>query len=104
LTVWICPFCSCELIFTGKRTEKYFGKCFGDFGASFYACGCGKNIVSKAFKNKDNSPKTFYENKWKHLLNGTWLFLDTTIQKNGWGTPREVPKDLKTIHMNVEFT
>jgi hypothetical protein len=96
MTVWICPFCKSELIFTGKRNGIGW---FGDLGASFYACECGHNIISEAFKNEDGTPKIFYDNKWEHLLNDKWRFYD---ERDMWGTPKDVPKELKRI--KVQFT
>jgi len=48
---------------------------FGDAGASFYACDCGKTIVSEAFKNKDGTPKIFRDNMWSYHADGSWWYL-----------------------------
>jgi hypothetical protein len=98
---FICPFCGKELIFIGKRIGA---DCFGDLGAKFYACGCGNNIVSEEFKNKDGTPKIFYANKWSHRTNGLWFFLDENYGNVCWGTPKDVPKNLRTIRIKVAFT
>lgn len=71
--LFTCPFCGQDLIFTGKREKTV--TCFGDAGASFYACGCGKTIVSEAFFNKDGTPMIFRDNMWSHYTDGSWWYL-----------------------------
>jgi len=108
MMTYICPFCHSELIFTGKRTDT---NVFNDLNACFYACKCGNNIVSDAFKNKDGTPKIFYDNTWSHRINGAWYFYDSHNKVdvflkygNGWGTPKETPTELKKYRVKVVYT
>ena len=68
---YICPYCNTEMILTGKGINKKFT--FNEnIGAYFYYCECGKKIVSKAFFNKDGTPKIFYDNIWRLKPDGSW--------------------------------
>jgi len=91
-----CPFCHQRLIFTGKRTEDVGCK---DLGASFFACGCGNNIVSKAFLNRDGSPRIFYDNKWRLNVDGSWWFYHTPKKSRGRWTKvlKAIPKQMRFI-------
>ena len=80
--LFTCPFCGQDLIFTGKREKTV--TCFGDAGASFYACGCGKTIVSEAFFNKDGTPMIFRDNMWSHYTDGSWWYLRKEKGKLVW--------------------
>jgi hypothetical protein len=99
--IWTCPFCSGELIFTGRRSKK-FGEALHDTDASFYTCNCVPSIISQAFKNKDGTPKIFYNNKWKHLADGRWMFLESGRVHCTWRTPKDVP--IKNRKEEVQFT
>lgn len=94
MTTYVCPFCHKDLIFTYKREFETF---WNDCGALFFSCGCGKNIVSEAFKKRDGTPKIFYDNKWKLCPDGTWFYLAVehdrmTMWKNMSKPRQQIPK------------
>lgn len=85
MTTYVCPFCSKDLIFTGKRE---FEPWWNDVGALFFKCGCVEH-----YDWGDALPS----NKWKLLPDGTWYCLVVehdrmTMWKNMSRPKNQVPK------------